>query len=131
MKITLSTMVIVLVQIPLQLDYIKSKEDVFIEIVMMLFGVTSGVGVLIAMNIKDKVVMSKLEIFADCIIALIATIIVHYAMLFYRSPYPRFIVDFAVSLFSYVIITTLKKAGDKKLKKIIRKNVEGDSEEDE
>ena len=131
MKITLSTMVIVLVQIPLQLDYIKSKEDVFIEIVMMLFGVTSGVGVLIAMNIKDKVVMSKLEIFADCIIALIATIIVHYAMLFYRSPYPRFIVDFAVSLFSYVIITTLKKAGDKKLKKIIRKNVEGDSEEEE
>ena len=124
-------MVIVLVQIPLQLDYIKSKEDVFIEIVMMLFGVTSGVGVLIAMNIKDKVVMSKLEIFADCIIALIATIIVHYAMLFYRSPYPRFIVDFAVSLFSYVIITTLKKAGDKKLKKIIRKNVEGDNDEDE
>ena len=129
MKITLSTIVIFLVQIPLQLDYIKNTGDIFIEVVMMLFGVVSGVGVLIAMNIKDKVVMSKSEIFADCIIALIATIIVHYSMLFYHSPYPRFIVDFAVSLFSYVIITTIKKAGDKRLKKIIRKNIEEEYDE--
>ena len=94
----------------------------------MLFGVTAGVGVLIAMNVKDKVVMSKSEIFADCIIALIVAIIVHYAMLFYGSPYPRFIVDFAVSLFSSVIITTIKRSGDKKLKKIIKKNIEDEEE---
>ena len=129
MKISFASTLIFLIQIPLQLDYIKNTEDIFIEIVMMLFGVTSGVGVLIAMNIKDRVVLNKLEIVADFIIALVATIIIHYAMLFYRSPYPRFIVDFAVSLFSYVIITTLKKAGDKKLKKIIKKNIEDEEEE--
>lgn len=128
MKITCVSLLIFLVQIPMQLDYIKSKEDVFIEIVMMLFGVISGVGVLIAMNIKDKIVMSTSGIVADCIIALIATIIVHYAMLFYRSAYPRFIVDFAVSLFSYVIITTLKKSGDRRVKKIIKKNIDDEEE---
>ena len=121
-------MTIFIVQIPLQLDSINKPEDIVIEIIMMLFGVTSGIGVLIAMNVKDRIAMSKSEIIADCIIALVATIIIHYSMLFYHSPYPRFIVDFAVSLFSYVIITTIKKAGDKKLRKIINKNIESDEE---
>lgn len=124
MKDTLRPILLLLMQIPLQLEYIKTKEDVLIEVCMLLISVVFGIGVLYAINIKNKVIYTKTDVFADCFIALFVTIIAHYAMLFYHSTYPRFIVDFFVSLFAYKIIISLKKAGEKRIAKLADKAID-------
>ena len=124
MKNSFKPILLFLVQVPLQLEYIKTTKDVLIELAMLLISVAFGVGVLYAINIKNKVVYTITDIFADWFIALFVTAIAHYAMLFYHSTYPRFIVDFFVSLFSYVVITSIKKAGERKIDKVVNKIVD-------
>ena len=127
MKNALRPIGMFLVQIPLQLEYVKNKEDALVEVIMLLISVFFAISVMYAMKIKNKVPYTKFDVFSDYTIALFVAAVGHYAMLFYHSTYPRFIVDFAVAYFAYQIITYLKSAGDKKIKEIIEKVV-GDTE---
>lgn len=118
-EILIRPVAFILLQIPLQLEYIKTKEDVLIEVSMLFIAVIIGVGLLFAVNIKNKVPYTKLDLVTDWFIAFFVTALVHYTMLFYHSTYPRFLVDALVSYFAYAIITALKKAAEKKIKKIV------------